>query len=363
MQDKKNICVGTLTFHQSDNYGAVLQAYALQKCIDEMGFNTRIINYYSDGIAYWYRQVSLKDGLSLYNIKNYIWQRINRNKKKNFELFRSRLRLTSPYTKETIKNVLNEVDKVFVGSDQVWNCDCTHEDYTYMLDFLPEGFPAYSYAASFGYNTIPEKYKEKTITLLRRFKGITVREEKAAEIIEDCLGLSVPVVADPVLLLGLQTWEQFIKPIKKRYIFVYQAEKQPELIELAKSISKKRKCPIYIVSTVWKGTVGYNVKNVSDCGPEMFLSYLKNAEVVITNSFHGTAFSILFNKEFWVQPLSHNNTNSRIDSILKLMGLENRKVLDKKIDTEIKIDYDAINIRLNDFREKSKEILKNMITQ
>lgn len=359
----KDIYIGTLTFHQSDNYGAVLQAYALQKCINEMGFDSKLINYYSEGIAYWYREVTLKDGLSLHNIKNYIWQRINRNKKKNFESFRSRFRLTRPYTKKNINNVLNEVDKVLVGSDQVWNCDCTHEDYTYMLDFVPEGFPSYSYAASFGYNVIPERYKENTTKLLRRFKGITVREQEATEIIEECLGYSVPVVADPILLLTPQTWDELIKTIKKRYIFVYQAEKQPELMELAKCIAKKRKCPIYIVSTVWKGTVGYNIKNVSDCSPEMFLSYLKNAEVVVTNSFHGTAFSILFNKEFWVQPLSRNNTNSRIDSILDLMGLENRKVLGKAIDNETKIDYDTVNIRLNDFRKKSREILKSMITE
>ena len=197
MKDKT--CVGTLTFHQSDNYGAVLQAYALQKCIDEMGFNTKVINYYSEGIAYWNRQVSIKDGLSLHNIKNYIWQRIN------------------------------------------------------------------------------------------------------------------------------------------------------------------RKCPIYIVSTVWRGTVGRNVKNVSDCSPEMFLSYLKNAEVVITNSFHGTAFSILFNKEFWVQPLSRNNTNSRIDSILALMGLEQRKTLETDVNDTVGIEYDVVNTRLDIFRENSLSILKSML--
>ncbi|WP_186286129.1 polysaccharide pyruvyl transferase family protein [Mediterraneibacter gnavus] len=359
MKDKT--CVGTLTFHQSDNYGAVLQAYALQKCIDEMGFNTKVINYYSEGIAYWNRQVSIKDGLSLHNIKNYIWQRINRNKKKNFELFRSKLRLTSLYTKENIKNVLNETDKIIVGSDQVWNCDCTHEDYTYMLDFLPDDFPSYSYAASFGYRDIAEKYKKKTISLLKRFNGITVREQKASAIIEEYLDISVPVVVDPVLLLEKEIWGQLIKPIEKRYIFVYQAEKQPELIELAKNIAKKRKCPIYIVSTVWRGTVGRNVKNVSDCSPEMFLSYLKNAEVVITNSFHGTAFSILFNKEFWVQPLSRNNTNSRIDSILALMGLEQRKTLETDVNDTVGIEYDVVNTRLDIFRENSLSILKSML--
>lgn len=361
MKDK--ICIGTMTFHQSDNYGAVLQAYALQKCIDELGFNTKVINYYSEGIAHWNRQISIKDGLSLYNIKNYIWQRLNRNKRKNFELFRSKLRLTSPYTKENIKNVLEETDRIIVGSDQVWNCDCTHEDYTYMLDFLPDDFPFYSYAASFGYSDIPEKYKEKTISLLKRFNGITVREQKAVAIIEKYLGISVPVVADPVLLLDKEKWDQLIRPIEKRYIFVYQAEKQPELIELAKNIAKKRKCPIYIVSTVWRGTAGRNVKNVSDCSPEMFLSYLKNAEVVITNSFHGTAFSILFNKDFWVQPLSRNNTNSRIDSILALMGLEQRKTLETDVDDTLGIEYDAVSTKLNEFRKKSLNILKNMLKE
>ena len=243
----------------------------------------------------------------------------------------------------------------------MWNCDCTHEDYTYMLDFLPDDFPSYSYAASFGYRDIPEKYKKKTISLLKRFNGITVREQKASAIIEEYLDISVPVVVDPVLLLEKEIWGQLIKPIEKRYIFVYQAEKQPELIELAKNIAKKRKCPIYIVSTVWRGTVGRNVKNVSDCSPEMFLSYLKNAEVVITNSFHGTAFSILFNKEFWVQPLSRNNTNSRIDSILALMGLEQRKTLETDVNDTVGIEYDVVNTRLDIFRENSLSILKSML--
>ncbi len=361
MKTKKMI--GTLTFHASDNYGAVLQAYALQKALLSLGYKTSIIDYRSEGVLWWYRKPSLQTDPSLSTVKAMIWKYIIRRKPRNFEEFRKRFILTKTYSANDIAQVCNEIDMFIVGSDQVWNCDCTHEDYAYMLDFVSDDIPKVSYAASFGYRTVPKKYYDKTAALLRRFDAITVREDRGSELVKELTGMDAPVVLDPVLLLKRDEWETLISPIEQKYVFVYQAEKQPSLIEFAKKIAKKKGMKVYVVSAVLKGTMGRNIKSFSDCGPEKFLALLSGADTVVTNSFHGTALSILFNKQFYVEALKHNNTNSRLTSILSMTGLQGRIVHtdDNNIDLSSYIDYESVNQIIDKKREESIQLLEDMV--
>ena len=139
--EKKKLDVVTLTFHQSDNYGAVLQAYALQTKIRKLGYSTQILNYFSEGVNFWNKKITFKtDGYNLRTFKSIIWQFLRRHKHANFDHFRSYLELTEPYFDTTISNAGNIAGVYIVGSDQVWNCDCTFEDYHYFLDFVEDDF-------------------------------------------------------------------------------------------------------------------------------------------------------------------------------------------------------------------------------
>ena len=356
--------VVTLTFHQSENYGALLQAYALQTTIQKLGYKTCILNYHSDGISYWSRKIHLmKDGISLSNIKSVIWQQLQRKKTYHFNQFRNKLTLSEPFDSNNM-NQANELSNCFiVGSDQVWNCDCTFGDYHYFLDFVKDDLLKISYGASFGYSEIPKKHEKICKILLSDFSQISVREKQGAELIYHLLKKDAKVVLDPVLLLNTDQWKTLLKKVNKKYVFVYQAEKSAELIKAAQKIAKIKKCPVFIVSNVLRGTFGKNRKNLSNIGPDLFLSYLYSAEAVVTNSFHGTILSILFNKEFYVEPLKRNNTNSRIFHILEEFQLKerilplNQKVLDSRI------DYAKINEQLNQYREDSIAFLDAAIKQ
>lgn len=355
--------IGTLTFHASDNYGAVLQAYALQRTLINLGYKTVIIDYRSEGVLYWYRKPSLRIEPSLSTLKAMIWHYMIRRKPKNFEKFRKKFLLTKTYNSNNLSDVCNEIDAFIVGSDQVWNCDCTHEDYAYMLNFVPEDIPKVSYAASFGYTEVPDKFYIKTSSLLKRFDAITVREDRGYDLVKELTGGEAQVVLDPVLLLTRCEWGTLLSPIKEKYVFVYQAEKQPTLIQFAQRIAEQKGVKVYVVSAVLKGTIGRNIKSFSDCGPEEFLSLLSGADTVVTNSFHGTALSILFNKQFYVETLKHNNTNSRLTSILTMTGLENRIVhmSDDNVDFASQIDYTSVNQIIDAKRAESVQILEEMI--
>ena len=360
--EKKKLDVVTLTFHQSDNYGAVLQAYALQTKIRKLGYSTQILNYFSEGVNFWNKKITFKtDGYNLRTFKSIIWQFLRRHKHANFDHFRSYLELTEPYFDTTISNAGNIAGVYIVGSDQVWNCDCTFEDYHYFLDFVEDDFKKNSYAASFGYSSIPKKYVESCKKHLCRFNKITVREENGIDIVKRTCDLQATMVVDPVMLLSSEEWKNVMTPVAGKYIFVYQAEKSPSLIQFANSLAKSRKCKLFIVSSVFKGTYGKNTKSFSDKGPDIFLGLISGAECVVTNSFHGTALSILFNTEFYVESLKHNNTNSRVSSILKTFNLENR-MNDMSLPIETtQIDYTNVNKILQRLQKESESVLLDMI--
>ena len=212
--EKKKLDVVTLTFHQSDNYGAVLQAYALQTKIRKLGYSTQILNYFSEGVNFWNKKITFKtDGYNLRTFKSIIWQFLRRHKHANFDHFRSYLELTEPYFDTTISNAGNIAGVYIVGSDQVWNCDCTFEDYHYFLDFVEDDFKKNSYAASFGYSSIPKKYVESCKKHLCRFNKITVREENGIDIVKRTCDLQATMVVDPVMLLSSEEWKNVMTPV------------------------------------------------------------------------------------------------------------------------------------------------------
>lgn len=358
--------VGILTYHNTTNYGAILQAYALQKKLIESGNDCDIIDYRCEAIEKNYKIIKINQSK---NIKQLIKSILaNSNKKclkEKFEKFKDEnLKISKDnYNRENINEVNDKYDEFVVGSDQVWNLNLCGGDTTYMLDFVKEDKKKNSYAASFGYNEVPKKYVDTTKRMLNTFKNICVREEQGKKIIQDLIEKQADVTLDPTLLLNKKQWYSLIKNSDKNekneeFILLYIVSPNKEIINFTKRLAKKEKCKIIFINNSIKNVFG--MKNIKTAGPEEFLKYIKDAKYVVTTSFHGVAFSINLEKQFFYGLSSENNNfNSRIENLINILGLQDRKIKNE-IDNYKKIDYKKVNNILEEQRISSIEKIKNI---
>lgn len=351
--------IGILTFHSAYNYGAVLQAYALQKTIESLGFHCEIINYKSDFI---YENYKIKKLTEIKTIKELIkWiimNRKNKNKAKKFENFmKEKYKLSlKEYKKENILECNNVYDCYFVGSDQVWNCNLNGNDDVFFLNFVNDNKKKNSYAASFGYNKIPNIYLKNSYNMLKEFNNISVREKSGMEIINKSLNKNSKVVLDPTFLINSKEWDKISKRsnIKKEYIFVYEVAATPTLIKFSKKLAREKQCDIICLNNTHR--YYYGMKNIKDISPEEFLGYIKGAKYIITSSFHGVALSINFQKNFFYElDTKKENNNSRLENITQTLGLLDREIINgNNHNINKNIDYNLVNNVLN--REIKKSI-------
>ncbi|WP_040373720.1 polysaccharide pyruvyl transferase family protein, partial [Peribacillus psychrosaccharolyticus] len=247
------------------------------------------------------------------------------------------------------------------GSDQVWNYLTAGFDKSYFLDFVQDKSKKNSYAASFGVDSIPETYKKDYYKLLSDFQNISVREQQGADIVKDVLEVNPPVLLDPTLMLNREEWNRVSSKNKENaeYLLLYLIAESKSIISLAKRVAKERNLKIiYISDRLYKST---GMDNRSKVGVDEWVNLFLNASFIVTNSFHGVAFSINFQKEFYMQYLPGNaKVNSRLENILELTGLKDRFVSDfEKINID-HIDYSKVNKILQQEREKSIKYLKNV---
>lgn len=347
--------IGIFTFHNVYNYGAILQAFALNSYLNNKENDCRIVNYNSKVLMEPYKlfqtidkniNIFLKQLIicPLIIIKNFKFKRfIKKYIKTTTKLF---------YREDVEKEILN-FDYIITGSDQVWNTDITKSDQDiYLLDFN-YNITKMSYAASFGKEKIKDEEKEYIKKQLSTYKNIGVREKSGIRILEE-IGINNAVeVLDPTFLLSKEEWINSLnlKKNDKKYILLYMLGINDKLIQLAKRISQKMEIPII--------TFDYKKKNnkyLSD--PKDFVKLIYNAEIVLTNSFHGLALSIILNKEFWVT--LNENRNTRIINLLEKLNLSNRIVEDIEKISKKEIDYLNVNKILEKEIEKSKNFLDKM---
>lgn len=313
--------IGILTFHCSNNYGAVLQAYALRKTLSDLyeSSDVHVINYRCEGTVSKtsFKDLRIKKGLAGAILH---YRQINSINRK-FEDFRKEyLQLTTPYKdKNTLKKDIADYDMVISGSDQVWNLKWSDGDEVYFQDFNDSN-NKFSYAASFGFNTLEDSLQPLYKKHLKEFNKISVREDSGKDIIEKQLGLKAEKHVDPTLLLSREEWSSIAKKpnIKGKYILVYMVPKQDSVIEYAVELSKKTKLPIVMLS---KNLKPLNAIHAGDSSPEEFVGWFENAEYVVTNSFHGTAFSIIFGKKLCIELNNLRGLNIRSKNLLELCGL------------------------------------------
>lgn len=359
--------IGIITYHRAINYGAILQAYALQRKIRELGFESVILDYRSDYLEKRHRKRKMKYCKTFKDVLRYLLLSKNYNiKHDKFRKFMAQyLKLSAPlYNLNDLERIEEDFDKIITGSDQVWNYKLNNMDEAYFLNFVKDKSKKTSYAASFGINKIPREYRKRYIELLRDFDSILIREKQGAQIINDLLNKEAKVVLDPTLLISKEEWFKLscrMPSVNYKYILVYAFGNSENIINLAKNISKKTGYKIVQITTTYKK--GVKIKYAKAVGPAEFLYLFKNANYIITNSFHGTAFAINFNKEFFTELLPKSmGTNSRIEDILHLFKLEDRIISSSNIDwINKKIDYDRVNKLLEDERNKSIALLNDVL--
>ena len=326
--------VGILTYHSAINYGAVLQAYALQQVIKKLGAECEIIDYSCPAVEKQYRRKKLSDRAywKVYVLDILSGNRLDR-KKEAFKQFSEHNLSLSRKIENITAESFDEYDAIIVGSDQVFNPKNTEGDSAYLLDFQCNA-KKIAYAASIGNNEFLDLWKTRYNVdyemLLKQFESISFREEDASVFVSKLMGDTYETVLDPVILAGTEIWKEFQADAKEDYIFVYNLGNIPQLFECVKAMHKETGMKVYVVNKDIKGDfLLRGFENVSSLSPVDFLKMLSGAKYVITDSFHGTAFSVLYHKDFSsvINPLK-SNTNSRIVNLLKKLGLEDRIVSD-----------------------------------
>ena len=343
--------VGVITFHSANNYGAVLQTWALQKVLKNLNTTTGVINYHPDIIDGLYDPMKLKKGLSrsLLKLKLYIRNKDSLVRYNKFQSFlKNNINLIGDY--RTYKELLDaklDLDAYIVGSDQVWNPTHTGGyDPAYYLEFAKSASKRISYAASLGTDYIVSRYKDDMAKALQSFTNISVRERSTQALIGELAGKPVDVVLDPTLLLDKEDYDEIkvSSKYKKPYILLYSIEKNPQLIEFANKISLSLGMPI-LQRRPSNGLIN-QMEPFYTANAGEFLGHIESASYVITNSFHGTVFSILYGTP--VVSMLHSDTGKRTEDLLTDLGLTSHILYDIN-------DFDNFDIFKFDNTEETME--------
>lgn len=352
--------IGILTFHKTLNYGAVLQAYALKTIIQSFNVSCDIINY---------TYPALNKNFRIFNKLHFRYKNVINNiffvpKLKNlFRKFINDFLVDMKSIKKKDLIFLNDIYDIFItGSDQVWNGEVTEHDNSFLLDFVKDSNKINSYAASFGVTQLTDTDIKNYPKLLNRFKNISVREQQGIEIIKFLIGREdVVKTLDPTFLLTIDQWKKLINKETTRQdtVVMYLMGKNLDLISFAKKLAKDKNCKLIILRNTPR-KYDKTIENIF-VTPEQWLEYIYNAKYVVTNSFHGLAFSIIFNKTFFTGFVSTNNRNSRLENLLNLTNLRNRLIDNIENNYDKSIDWDSVNKIIDKERKKSLDYLKKII--
>ena len=341
--------IGLLTFVCAQNWGAVLQGYSTQEFINHNTEHTcEVLNWEPVDNSL------LKPYKTIPNVVHSILN-ISKCKKRieKFQNFRSEYLNWSPrcYT-DSERTSLNNIYQAFiVGSDQVW-ITLERVNPTMFLDFVSSENRKISYAPSFGAAKVNERCNDELKRYIERFDSVSVREASGVAIIRKFSDIPVQVVTDPVFLNDKEYWAKLaIAPkVKGNYVFLYPTQITKEFCEVVKVIKKRYKLPIYTPFYV------PGCKTIKDMGVLEFLGWIKDAEYVFATSFHATAFSIIFEKEFWAMP--HTSTGARIIDMLDSFRIKDSLVYSiEDINYEKKINYNIVSKNVNKLANLSKQWL------
>lgn len=364
-----------LSFQNAHNFGAVLQAYGLQQTIKTLGFtNVKFINYNPKYLSDRYNPFQKKYFLPNKTIKSTIFKYIKypffliSNIQRN-RCFRKSINTMLDQTTKLVtveKELKNEeVDILICGSDQIWNTSLTNDFDPVFLGRGPYKYIGYaaSYAPSTELSSLTDEKAKALCGLLSNFKYLSVREKPVQEMLQKYTDKNISVCVDPTLLCGAESYYRIClsNPVKKNYILVYAYNPQePSVLDAINSIPDVHQYAVHIILLGEKSIYDLFKKNYhSAITVQSFLSYFKYASYVVTNSFHGLAFSLLFEKEFNV--VHCPGKHIRCLSLLEQLGLKERFVYQGETCSWNKLDYSVINKRLDVIRGDSMNYLKQVL--
>lgn len=360
--------IGILTFHWADNYGAVLQAYALTRWINKHTMvSAELVNYICEEPAKIYKPFNF----SYNGIKSYIRGTLRciknfpRWKKRHgkFVAFRKRIPLSKPISKKQLLNASIDYDIWITGSDQVWNCDIAGEDIDiYDLSFVKKGMRT-SYAASSGILDQTNEKHKRLIEEIKNFDEISVREKSTQQFLKKYLNKEVCQVVDPTMLLNKKEWMKIIPEnrfYKKPYILVYCIAYDEQLVNTSLRMAEMLDLDIVVCGDIKE--LRHKAKSFYSVSPEEFLNLFYYSDFVIASSFHATVFSIIFQRQFI--SILPSYASNRVLDLCKIAGCSDRVItnVDQAINLVSKpIDYAQVKHNIEPIIEYSEKYLMKII--
>lgn len=369
-----NIRIGVTTFI-NDNYGTALQAYSLQHVLKERGVEP----YIFDSTKAYARSSTSRDSFLKWYARSPYYGRImqirlrmSRNKfsskrEKVLSFVENNIDIVRPTSYRDFIDTLKSTQAMIAGSDQLWNPNAPIRDDFFLNYPRYDLFPKFTYAVSLGVNSLTEEQKNLFIRKTKGFQCISVRESSGAQCLESLVSSPVRVDVDPTILPGRSLWEKISTPypIKQtNYILVYMLRPDPRTMSIAKRLSREVGLPIYYIGNLF--IYDNDVENIPDASVTEFLWLVNNAQYIVTNSFHGTVFSVQFHKKFLSVALA--GTGDRAKEFLCKVGLIDHlcrpdALVQEKIEMAISnnSDYNNVDYCLNDNRRSSLKYIDEIV--
>lgn len=362
--------VGLLTFPHSPSYGATLQMYALQQAMESLGHTVEAIHYHNAYMRAEKHTIKSKKHPLISQAKVYGRRILHRRMYRKFRRFENtyvHLYPTRAFSdKKRLQHYARRYDAVVCGSDQVWNPRITNGDTSFFLDFCPKGVRRIAYAPSFALETIPKTMEQAVTPLLEQFTALSIRETAGQRLIEAMIGKTVDTVLDPTFLLDSSDWEALERPHPAAvgdYVLYFTVVQSAALYKRCREFAREKGLKLVVVGgNAWRRHKNHDpmVEYAIDIGPQEWLYLVHHARYVVTNSFHGTAFSIIFQKDFYVgYPPSGS---SRLEQVMGSLGLLSHVIRDGVPLTDEPISYDQAKPALTAMRERSLRYLETALS-
>lgn len=350
--------IGLITFHDTTNFGSLLQTYGLYKKINDLGYDCDVIDYQCENIIK--REIPAPLKLTLNPkafLKDLIFGGIIRKKYKELHRFlTSEIKLGKRCDKRSIQELRFQYDKFVIGSDITWGMDIIDKDLTFFLNFETCSKKKTAFSASVG-NPWTKDEKLLIDPLIKEFCYIAVREDESADWVEELTGERPRVVCDPTMLITADDWKRYCYKRKDadRYVLVYFDNKNGDCLKTAKEYAAKHDLKVKLVG------YGMSRKDVDIVRPlslEDFLSLINDAAFVVTASYHGMLFSIYFNRQFAYYNRAHK---SRMNTLARKLRVTDREGAEYDVLKMQPIDYDNVNAAVEEYRNYSINCLKELL--
>lgn len=381
--------IGLCVRYDCNNYGSMLQIFATQEVVKKFGCDFEIIRYDKKTPLFLIQNVTrVFNPYFIHDKSRIIKKKIklkgnkevslgNEKREKRFNEYRKKY--IGPYSciykgYRRLKEGASQYDAVIVGSDQLWTPAGIKSKF-YNLIFVPDNIRKISFATSFGVNEIPENQRDMTEFYLSRIDYLSVREVNGQKIIKKLTGRDSTIALDPALMLSSEEWDRVFPKksvVSEPYIFSYFLGKSTAHRDAVEQLGKQLGMKIVTcphMDDFIERDLTFGDVQLYDLDPIDFLNLIRGADFICTDSFHGTVFSILNRKKFMLFNRYDNDdkqsTNSRIDSLCELLGLENRRFTsDEEMVSKIKADinYNAVNLKLENLRKNTMSFLEDALT-